>query len=161
MAFNESELLSLPQVASYLGMAERTIYLWAQQGRIPAIKLGSSWRFRRSEVDAWLTTQRTGPSVASGRAPLVPAVEPPKSRWRTQQEEGAADRAMVEACVTFIRETMRTDDREVWLIEQFEDRFDKGFVSAAIDQMRKAREITVADQRGLEGKNVPVIKRRR
>ncbi|MCH8236502.1 MAG: helix-turn-helix domain-containing protein, partial [Chloroflexi bacterium] len=34
MTTPSSELMSLPQVARYLGMAERTIYQWAQQGRI-------------------------------------------------------------------------------------------------------------------------------
>ena len=68
---NGAQLMSLPEVATYLGMAERTIYVWAQQGKIPAFKLGTSWRFRRSEIDAWLETQRSGPDFSTGRRPLV------------------------------------------------------------------------------------------
>ena len=56
------ELMSLQEVASYLGMAERTIYMWAQNGKVPAFKLGAAWRFRKSDIDAWLETQRTGPT---------------------------------------------------------------------------------------------------
>jgi excisionase family DNA binding protein len=52
MAANELDIMTLPELADYLSMAERTIYLWAQQGRVPAFKLGTSWRFRRSEIDA-------------------------------------------------------------------------------------------------------------
>jgi len=44
----------MPQVAGYLAMKERTIYDWAQSGKIPAFKLGATWRFRLSGTDAWL-----------------------------------------------------------------------------------------------------------
>lgn len=50
--------MTLAQVAEYLSMAERTIYEWAQSGRIPGFKLGSAWRFRRSEIEGWLEAQR-------------------------------------------------------------------------------------------------------
>jgi len=161
MASNEHDIMTLPEVAKYLSMAERTIYLWAQQGRVPAFKLGTAWRFRKSEIDAWMATQRTGPIVSVGRDPLVAPVEPPKSGWRTKQDEAAADRAMLAACVEFIRETMEAGGREVWPVEQFLERFGKRYVDAALDQMKKAREVTVTRQRGLEGIEVPVIKRRR
>ena len=161
MAANETDIMTLPELADYLSMAERTIYLWAQQGRVPAFKLGTSWRFRKSEIDAWMVTQRTGPIVSVGRDPLVAPVEPPKSGWRTKQDEAAEDRAAVETCLAFIRETMEAGGREVWPVEQFLDQFGKRYVDAALDQMKKAREVTVTRQRGLEGIEVPVIKRRR
>jgi excisionase family DNA binding protein len=53
------ELLTLPQVAKILGLAERTIYKWSQQGKIPAFKIGKSWRYRAAELDLWLETQRS------------------------------------------------------------------------------------------------------
>jgi len=53
------ELLTLPQVAKILGLAERTIYKWSQQGKIPAFKIGKSWRYRAVELDLWLETQRS------------------------------------------------------------------------------------------------------
>ena len=68
---------------------------------------------------------------------------------------------MIEACVTYIRETMQTDDREVWPIDQFEDRFGKRYVDAALGQMKRTQEIAVTEQQGLEGRKVPVIRRRR
>ena len=49
--FESGGLMGPAQVAKYLGIAERTVYLWAQQGKLPALKVGSVWRFRRSEVD--------------------------------------------------------------------------------------------------------------
>ena len=51
--------MNLRQVAEYLNLAERTIYLWTQQGEFPAYKLGSTWRFKRQEIDEWLEQRHT------------------------------------------------------------------------------------------------------
>lgn len=50
----QDTLLNVKQVAEYLQLKESTIYSWAQDGKIPAIKIGRTWRFRRSDLDAWL-----------------------------------------------------------------------------------------------------------
>ena len=64
--------MTLPEVAAYLSMSERTIYDWVQRGRIPAYKIGATWRFRRDEIDTWLVAQRTGPAAgAAGPACIV------------------------------------------------------------------------------------------
>lgn len=47
-------LLTVKQVAEYLQLKESTIYSWAQDGKIPAIKIGRTWRFRRADLDTWL-----------------------------------------------------------------------------------------------------------
>ncbi|MBC7255014.1 MAG: helix-turn-helix domain-containing protein [Chloroflexi bacterium] len=47
-------LLTVKQVAQYLQLKESTIYSWAQSGKIPAIKIGRTWRFRRGDLDDWL-----------------------------------------------------------------------------------------------------------
>ena len=57
----KEEIMTLKEVAQYLKMKERTIYKWAQNGKIPAIKLGSTWRFRKEEVNAWLEKNRNIP----------------------------------------------------------------------------------------------------
>ena len=50
----DETLLNVKQVAQYLQLKESTIYSWAQDGKIPAIKIGRTWRFRRADLDAWL-----------------------------------------------------------------------------------------------------------
>jgi excisionase family DNA binding protein len=50
----DQTLLNVRQVAQYLQLKESTIYSWAQDGKIPAIKIGRTWRFRRADLDAWL-----------------------------------------------------------------------------------------------------------
>jgi excisionase family DNA binding protein len=53
----DHEILTLEEVAEYLRLKPQTIYKWAQERRIPAVKLGKEWRFRRSILDRWLDEQ--------------------------------------------------------------------------------------------------------
>ena len=154
-----SELMSLPEVAKYLGMAERTIYMWAQQGRVPAFKLGASWRFRRTEIDSWLETQRSGPDVSKDL--LTDPTQPPKTRRQVKQEEEEASDALVEACITYINTLMLNDDRDVWTVEQIVEKFDDRTVDEGIKRLRKQRKISVGDESGLGRNKVRVIRRRK
>ena len=52
-----SEILTINQVASYLKVTERTIYTLAAARKIPAFKVGGSWRFSRADLDYWITQQ--------------------------------------------------------------------------------------------------------
>ena len=47
-------LITLDEVATYLRLSKDTVYRMAQSGKIPASKVGTQWRFRRSDVEAWL-----------------------------------------------------------------------------------------------------------
>ncbi|MCC7245464.1 MAG: helix-turn-helix domain-containing protein [Saprospiraceae bacterium] len=48
-----NDIMTLEEVAAYLKMQPKTIYAWAQTGKIPAAKLGKEWRFRRDIIDRW------------------------------------------------------------------------------------------------------------
>lgn len=54
---HDHEILTLEEVALYLRLKPQTIYKWAQEKRIPAVKLGKEWRFRKSILDRWLNEQ--------------------------------------------------------------------------------------------------------
>jgi len=56
----DNTLLNVKQVAQYLQLKESTIYSWAQDGKIPAIKIGRTWRFRQVDLDAWLERHLKG-----------------------------------------------------------------------------------------------------
>lgn len=45
--------MTLEEVAKYLKLKPQTIYTWAQDGKIPAAKLGKEWRFKKSIIDRW------------------------------------------------------------------------------------------------------------
>ncbi len=57
----EGEILTLDEVAAYLKAGKKTVYRLAQQGQIPGFKLGGTWRFRRTELDRWITAQIAQP----------------------------------------------------------------------------------------------------
>lgn len=61
MAAPEGEILTLEEVAAYLKAGKRTVYRLAQNGKIPAFKLGGSWRFRRAELDRWIAASIKNP----------------------------------------------------------------------------------------------------
>jgi excisionase family DNA binding protein len=54
----EAVLMNVKEVAELLQVNVTTVYAWAQDGRMPAIKLGRNWRFRRSDLEAGLTRNR-------------------------------------------------------------------------------------------------------
>lgn len=56
----ETNLMDIKQVAEYLQMNKMTIYKLAREGRIPAFKVASEWRFRKDLVDKWLLSQLEG-----------------------------------------------------------------------------------------------------
>jgi nitrogen PTS system EIIA component len=62
----DNDILTIEDVASYLRLTPQTIYRWAQEKRIPAVKLGKEWRFRRSIIDAWLDAQILGDDSGFG-----------------------------------------------------------------------------------------------
>lgn len=59
MAESNSEILTLGEVAAYLKAGKRTVYRLAAEGKLPAFKLGGTWRFRRSDLDEWIVANLT------------------------------------------------------------------------------------------------------
>lgn len=56
-ANTEGEILTLKEVAEYLKVTERTIYRLAGAKKIPAFKVGGTWRFSRVDIDEWIRRQ--------------------------------------------------------------------------------------------------------
>jgi excisionase family DNA binding protein len=61
----EDEILTLKELATYLKIAERTLYRLAQEHQLPAFKVGGSWRFRRADIDRWIEDQTAAHSAAT------------------------------------------------------------------------------------------------
>lgn len=49
-----NDLLTAKEVARYLRINEYTLYRLVSQKKLPAIKVGSQWRFQRRILDQWL-----------------------------------------------------------------------------------------------------------
>ena len=54
----EDGILTLPEVALLLKVAEKTMYTMAQRGQIPAFKVRGQWRFKASDLDQWIEHQK-------------------------------------------------------------------------------------------------------
>jgi len=59
----DDDILTLEEVAKYLRVSERTIYDCAQKGEIPAGKIRTAWRFKKSEIDKWVNERLTSTSL--------------------------------------------------------------------------------------------------
>ncbi|MFE8034672.1 methylation-associated defense system helix-turn-helix domain-containing protein MAD1 [Thiohalocapsa marina] len=62
-ANTEGEILTLKEVAEYLKVTERTIYRLAGVKKIPAFKVGGTWRFSRADIHEWIRRQSSDPSA--------------------------------------------------------------------------------------------------
>jgi len=62
---HQDKWLTIDELADYLKMGRTKLYRMAQDGEIPASKVGSQWRFDREEIDQWMKSQR--PAVAGPR----------------------------------------------------------------------------------------------
>jgi PTS system nitrogen regulatory IIA component len=51
------DILTIEEVAKYLRVSERTVYDWAQKGEIPAGKIGTVWRFKKTEIEKWINSR--------------------------------------------------------------------------------------------------------
>jgi excisionase family DNA binding protein len=59
-------LLTVKEVAALLRVSAQTLYKMLDNGEIPAVKVGSQWRFDRDRIRDWLQ-QRSSEGSADGR----------------------------------------------------------------------------------------------
>ena len=70
----DESFLTTEEVLEYLQVNLRTVYRLIKAGKIPAIRVGRQWRFRKRDIEAWLESQRP----RTGR-PIAPAASAPRS----------------------------------------------------------------------------------
>ena len=59
-------IMTVKDIASYLKLNERTVYRMASSAKIPAFKVGTSWRFKKEEKDAWIELQHNQTTSKKG-----------------------------------------------------------------------------------------------
>jgi len=59
MQMNKDPVLSRREAAKYLGIAEKTLAVWASTGRqnLPMVKIGSRVKYRRSALDSFIASR--------------------------------------------------------------------------------------------------------
>ena len=83
----DETFLTTEEVLEYLQVNLRTVYRLIKAGKIPAVRVGRQWRFRKRDIDAWLDSQRprggsrpaaaatTRPATAGNARPRVLVVD--------------------------------------------------------------------------------------
>ncbi len=52
------DMLSIDEVAKYLEVDKNVVVEWADTGKLPGVKEGARWRFDKSQVDSWLSSEK-------------------------------------------------------------------------------------------------------
>jgi excisionase family DNA binding protein len=68
-------LLSVSQLAAYLGISTNTVYSWVSSGRLPIIKVGARTMFDPDEIRGWIrlrsrSAETPKPQASQSDAPL-------------------------------------------------------------------------------------------
>jgi len=70
----DETFLTTEEVLEYLQVNLRTVYRLIKAGKIPAVRVGRQWRFRKRDIDAWLDSQR--PRGGGARPVATPPQRP-------------------------------------------------------------------------------------
>ena len=69
----DETFLTTEEVLEYLQVNLRTVYRLIKAGKIPAVRVGRQWRFRKRDIDAWLDSQRMRSGARAAAQPLASA----------------------------------------------------------------------------------------
>jgi excisionase family DNA binding protein len=86
---NDEIFLTTEEVLEYLQVNLRTVYRLIKAGKIPAVRVGRQWRFRKRDIDAWLDTQRPRGERAAGAPSDKPAARDGRSRVLVVDDESS------------------------------------------------------------------------
>src|SRR5581483_6315305 len=74
----DETFLTTEEVLEYLQVNLRTVYRLIKAGKIPAVRVGRQWRFRKRDIDAWLDSQRLRGGRPAAAAPAATATSAPR-----------------------------------------------------------------------------------
>ena len=85
----DESFLTTEEVLDYLQVNLRTVYRLIKAGKIPAVRVGRQWRFRKRDIDAWLESQRPRAQRPSPAAPRGPAQSAGRPRVLVVDDEAS------------------------------------------------------------------------
>ena len=50
----DKEIMTAKEVADYLKLHPLTVHRYARDGKIPAFKIGTDWRFHKKYIEKWI-----------------------------------------------------------------------------------------------------------
>jgi excisionase family DNA binding protein len=75
----DETFLTTEEVLEYLQVNLRTVYRLIKAGKIPAVRVGRQWRFRKRDIDAWLDSQRPRGAAVRAAIPTHAQASTPRS----------------------------------------------------------------------------------
>src|SRR3569832_27793 len=84
----DETFLTTEEVLEYLQVNLRTVYRLIKAGKIPAVRVGRQWRFRKRDIAAWLARQRAN-STHAPAAPVGAHEQHPHKRVRVVDDEAS------------------------------------------------------------------------
>ncbi len=57
MDSNVERWYSMDEICEHLGVSRDTVLIWIKKRKMPASKVGRLWKFKVSEVDAWIRSE--------------------------------------------------------------------------------------------------------
>jgi len=67
LAASHEPWASVDETAKHLGIRRETLYRWIEGRGLPAFRLGRHWKFKLSEVDAWVRSGGAAGDTGDGR----------------------------------------------------------------------------------------------
>lgn len=64
---SDDHFLTTEEVLDYLQVNLRTVYRLIKAGKIPAVRVGRQWRFRKRDIDGWLDSSRQAPRTGDAK----------------------------------------------------------------------------------------------
>ena len=61
---NAEPWVSVEEVAKHLGVAKDSVYRWIESRALPAHRIGRLWKFKLTEIDAWVRAGEAGTAEA-------------------------------------------------------------------------------------------------
>src|SRR5262245_48121540 len=138
----DETFLTTEEVLEYLQVNLRTVYRLIKAGKIPAVRVGRQWRFRKRDIDAWLDSQRSRNEGGAGGGAAVAGVP-------QQQVRPGRHRVLVVDDEASIRELL---SKTLALAEYDVDT--AADATSALDRMRSAGyDLLIADLKmpGMDG----------
>lgn len=69
MSTATDSVMTVKEVADYLRVNQRTVYRLAVEKKLPGFKVGTTWRFKRSDIERWIDAQAAaGPDAGMGNS---------------------------------------------------------------------------------------------
>jgi excisionase family DNA binding protein len=151
---NTDGYLTTEEVLDYLKVNLRTVYRLIKARKIPAVRVGRQWRFRKTDIDAWLQTQGgLRPEAAAATPEPVEAQRPqrvePRPPGRGERVAARRHRVLVVDDEDGIRELLR---KTLQLADYDVDVAEDG--RAALERLRLKRyDLLITDLRmpGIDG----------